>query len=38
VLDRSWADICGELFAYYEAAIAQDRPTRTSARSTRVSA
>ncbi|MFC4243466.1 glycosyltransferase family 4 protein [Gryllotalpicola reticulitermitis] len=38
VLGRSWEAICGELFAYYETAIAQDRPTRSSGRSTRISA
>jgi phosphatidylinositol alpha 1,6-mannosyltransferase len=34
VLDRSWAAICGELFAHYEAAIAEvraARPARVSA-------
>ena len=32
VLDRSWASICGELFAHYERAIAEVRPTRRPAR------
>ena len=32
VLDRSWAAICGELFAHYEASIAEvKRPARISA-------
>lgn len=32
VLDRSWAEICGELFAHYEAAIEEvRRPARVSA-------
>jgi len=32
VLDRSWASICGELFAHYEAAIGQTRPAQRPAR------
>jgi phosphatidylinositol alpha 1,6-mannosyltransferase len=32
VLDRSWASICGELFAHYRAAIEQTRPAQRPAR------
>lgn len=36
VLGRSWPAICGELFAYYEAAIAEERPAHLWSRRPRL--